>query len=238
MRTTTVLSLAAIFVAGCGVGQMECEKGKGGTVTREIPVAMLNAIVVEGSMDVNVLRGDTQRVEVTAQPGLIDLVKTKVDNGVWRVGTTKCFSSDEEFSIRLMVPMLNSVIVEGSGDVLSERVFNSGKTHLEVRGSGSITVDTLHERLLEIRIGGSGGIVINAGECQELDARSHGSGDVRAGGLCVRTVNADLSGSGGLLVDVLDTLTADLSGSGDLRYRGGPVIIPNSIGSGKLIAMP
>ena len=238
MRAMTGLLPAVICFLGCGTGHKDCVRGTGEVMAREIPVAMLNAIIVTGSTDVTIVRGDTQRVEVIAQPELIGLVKTKVDNGVWEITTTECYSSDREFSVRLTVPMLNSVIVRGSGDVRSEEVFNTGKTHLEVSGSGNIAVDTLHEGLLEIRNAGSGDILIGGGECRRMDVRLSGSGSVQAGELCAANTKADLSGTGGLVIDVLDSLTADLSGSGDLRYRGSPIVISNTVSSGKLIAMP
>ena len=213
-------------------------EGTGETITQEIPVAMLNAIEVEGSMDVTVLRGDTQKVEVTAQPELIDLIRTKVDNGVWKIGTMKGYSSDREFTVRITVPALNTVILEGSGDVTTEGVYNTGKTHLANRGSGQIRIDTLRESLLEVLSEGSGDIVIGSGECREMNVRLTGSGGLRAGDLCATHAKAELSGSGTMVIDVLDTLTANLTGSGDLRYRGAPVVISNAVGSGSLIAMP
>ena len=218
------------------MGVTDCVKGTGEVVTREIPVAMLNAIVVEGSTDVTVLRGDTQRVEITGQPELIALIKTKVDNGVWEITTTECYSSDRGLSVRLTVPMLNSVIVEGSGNVTSEEVFNTGKTRLGIHGSGSIAIDTLHEGSLEVVIDGSGSASMH-GTCRELDLHSNGSGDLRAMGLAANEANVFLEGSGSAEITVISMLDAELSGSGSLRYNGKPEVSTKLEGSGCVIPL-
>lgn len=233
MRLTTILLPVAICGIGCGMGMTDCVKGTGEVVTREIPVAMLNAIVVEGSIDVTVLRGDTQRVEITGQPELIALIKTKVDNGVWEITTTECYSTDRGLSVLLTVPMLNSVIVEGSGDVISEEVFNTGKTHLGIHGSGSIAIDTLHEGLLEVVIEGSGSASMH-GTCRELDLRSNGSGDLRALGLAANEANVEMEGSGSVEITAISKLDAKLSGSGSLRYKGKPEVSTKLEGSGSV----
>lgn len=236
MRWPVFLLPTALSVIGCGMGT-DCVKGTGEVVTRAIPVAMLNAIVVEGSTDVTVLRGDTQRVEITGQPGLIDLIKTKVDNGVWEITTTECYSTDGEFSVRLTVPMLNSVIIEGSGDVTSEEVFNTGKTHLAIKGSGSIVIDTLHEGLLEVVIEGSGSVSVG-GTCRELELTSDGSGDLHALGLAANEAEIGLKGSGSAEFTAISTLEAELTGSGSLRYRGKPDVSTKVEGSGSVTALP
>lgn len=206
-------------------------------MTRVVPVAMLNGITVEGSLDVIVVRGDTQRVEVTAQPELIDLLKTKVDNGMWEVTTTTEYRTDKAFIVRLTVPMLNSVIVEGSGSVQSEQVYNTGKTHLAVTGSGSISIDTLHEGLLEVLIEGSGSVSVN-GTCRELELTGRGSGDLRALGLAANEAEITLEGSGCAELTVISGLEATLSGSGSLRYRGKPEVSTRIEGGGSVTALP
>lgn len=227
---------AFMLVAACSTGLSRVE-GTGEPVTRVVPVAMLNGITVEGSMDVIVVRGDTQRVEVTAQPELIDLLKTKVDNGMWVVTTTTDYRTDKTFIVRLTVPMLNSVIVEGSGSVTSEQVYNTGKTHLAVTGSGSIAIDTLHEGLLEVRIEGSGSVSVN-GTCRELELTGQGSGDLRALGLAANEAEITLEGSGSAELTVISGLEATLSGSGSLRYRGKPEVSTRIEGSGSVTALP
>lgn len=228
-----IVALIIVVAMGCN-GKTATIRGSGEPVTRTIPVSRLNGIRVSGPMDVVVTAGDTQHVEVTAQPELIDLVRLRVDNGLWNVTTSRPFSSSKEFTVHLTVPNLNAIIVDGSGDVTSEPVFNSGKTRLEVNGSGSIRVDTLYETLAEAWITGSGDIVLR-GECAMLDARLTGSGDLEGRDLCATNTTADLSGSGEMTVDALDTLRVRISGSGNLRYRGNAFVAERSItGSGTL----
>ena len=236
VRLTAIMLPALLLGIGCGMGT-DCVKGTGNVITRVVPVAMVNAIVVEGSTDVTVIRGNEQRVEITGQPELIDLIKTKVDNGVWEISTTECYSTDREFSVRLTVPMLNSVITEGSGSVTSEQVFNTGKTHLAIKGSGSIAIDTLYEGLLEVLVEGSGSISV-FGTCRELDLTSNGSGDFHALGLAANEAQIELEGSGSAEFTAISELEARITGSGSLRYRGKPEVSTKVEGSGSITALP
>lgn len=226
-----------LILGGCGIDRAGCVTGTGDPIERVVPVAMFNGIVVEGSTDVEVVRGDTQQVLVIAQPELIDLLKTRVEGGVWTITTTRCHNSTEGIRLRLTVPMLNSVIVQGSGNVVSEQVFNTGKTHLGIEGSGSIAIDTLHEGLLDIAVEGSGSIALH-GTCRELRYTSNGSGDLKAPGLVANSAEMELNGSGNAEVTVISTLNAELSGSGTLRYRGTPEVNTHLEGSGSVIAVP
>lgn len=236
MRTCVAVPFCALLAACSGGGIPVQSTGE--PVTRTLPVSRLNGIRVSGPMEVVVTAGDTQHVEVTAQAELIDLLELKVDNGLWNITTRKDFSSREVFRVHLTVPMLNAIIVDGSGDVTCEPVFHSGKTHLEVNGSGDIRIDTLYEELAEVWIAGSGDVHLR-GECDQLDARLSGSGDLRGRDLCVLHTQADLSGSGDMTIDALDTLRVRISGSGNLGYRGDPVIAERSIsGSGTLGSIP
>lgn len=235
MRIALMVFPLVIGVA-CGVGTSSV-KGTGEPVTREIPVAMLNGITVDDAIDVIVLRGDTQRVRVRAQADLIGLVKTKVDNGMWEIATTQSYSTDREFTIELTVPMLNSVIVAGSGDVRSEEVFNTGKTHLAVMGSGGLVIDTIHEGLLDVLIEGSGSVSV-IGTCRELELRSTGSGSFNALGLAVNEAEMTLEGSGGAEITAITRIDAEIRGSGGLRYKGKPEMRTTVEGSGSVTPLP
>jgi Putative auto-transporter adhesin, head GIN domain len=231
-----ILAVPIMLLAACNGGLPEVS-GTGEPVTRPIIVSRLSGITVEGSMDVRVMRGDTQRVEITGQPELIDLVKTKVDNGMWHISTTKSYTTDKHFVVHLTVPMLNSVVIKGSGDVVSEGVYNTGKTYLAVLGSGSIAIDTLNEGLLEMLIEGSGSIGVN-GTCRELELTSNGSGSLNALGLVANEAEISLEGSGSAEVTVISSLEARLTSSGSLRYRGKPEMDTKVEGSGSVTALP
>ncbi len=228
------VALPFLLLAGCGLDPTV--RGTGEPVTRKITVAMLNGITLQGSMDVIVTKGDTQRVEITAQPNLIDLVKTKVDNGMWDITTAPGYSTDRDFIVHLTVPMLNTVINEGSGGISCGQVFNTGKTHLAVNGSGSIAIDTLHEGLLEVLIHGSGSVRVD-GTARELQVDGRGSGDLRAFGLAANEAEITLDGSGGVELTAISSLEARLSGSGSLRYKGKPEVDASVEGSGSVTAV-
>ncbi len=231
-----LIALPFVLSMGCGASLPDVE-GTGEPVTKTIVVSMLNGITVDGPMDVRVTRGDTQRVQIIAQGELIDLVKTKVDNGMWKISTSKSFTTNREFTVHLTVPMLNSVVIEGSGDVMSEGVYGSGKTYLSVNGSGGIAIDTLHEGLLEVLIDGSGSIRVN-GTCRELDLTGRGSGSLKGLGLAANEAGIDLEGSGDAEVTVISRLEARITGSGSLRYRGKPEVDTKVEGSGSITALP
>ena len=74
-----------------------------------------------------------------------------------------------------------------------------------------------------------------SGSTDKQDIQVSGSGRYEAAGLRSEKVNAEISGSGEVVVTVSGELIVDISGSGTVTYSGDPAVDESISGSGKLI---
>lgn len=237
MRLSILLPALLIGVFALEACTWNCEKGAGPAVKQVLEVASFHGIAVQGSMDVQVHKADVQRVEVEAQQNLIDLISLEVKNGVWHIGTKKCYNTDKAFVVHISVPSMDAVTLQGSGGVKSANSFTVPKLHIDVQGSGGVefAVDAKHVQAV---VQGSGDIKLT-GSTGAFTATVQGSGDIEADGLEASTVSADVAGSGDIDVFATGKLKAVVAGSGDISYKGTPTSIEKNIaGSGEVKQKP
>lgn len=232
MRTPHFLLVAAIL-SFAPAAQADCVKGTGEVVRKSLSVDAFHGIHLEGSMDVVLTQGATRSVEVEAQQNLIELVETRVSNGVWKITTSDGFTTNKNFIIHITVPMIDEVSVDGSGDVTSKGTFTSDAMALAVAGSGNITL-AFNSKKADVDIAGSGDMVLS-GTCGQLKVGVAGSGDVDARALKATDATVDIAGSGDVTLDASQSLEASVAGSGDVSYKGSPSRVKrNVMGSGEV----
>ncbi len=229
--TLPALIASVSFITACT--PWDCEKGTGTVVKQPVTVAAFQGIVVEGSLDVRLIRADVQQVDAEGQANLIALITTEVKNGVWHIGTKKCYSTDKPFIIHIALPTVDMVSVHGSGDVKSTDTFAMDELSVDVHGSGEVHL-AVDAGTVHATIAGSGDIDLN-GTCATLNSSVAGSGDIDAAGLKATHAKADVAGSGDITVQAIESLDANIAGSGDITYRGNPGKVNKNIaGSGDI----
>lgn len=238
-KSTSTRLLAALLIIftlqACDLAN--CARGSGSAVRRTLDLPEIRSIVAQGSIDVQVTRADMQQVEVEAQENLFELVTTEVKDGALHLGTKGCIANSEPITIKISLPTLESVTMQGSGDFTSSDRFTSEAFVATVQGSGSIRMG-VDARLIQAAVHGSGDIDLS-GRCEDLEAEVQGSGNIDAKGLQAMNVQAAVQGSGDIHVHVTDRLKASIGGSGDITYKGEPTEVKKDVmGSGELIQVP
>lgn len=232
--TLPTIIISASLLGACTL--RDCEKGVGAVVRKPLSIDPITGISVQGSMDVRLHRSATQEVEVEAQPNLAALLVTEVRNGIWRISTSKCYTTNEPFIVHIGLPTIAQVSVQGSGDVKGSDSFTVPEFTVDVQGSGEVEM-TIESDRINAAVQGSGDIHLN-GTCGDLTASVQGSGDIDAGALRTKHARAEIAGSGDITVDATDHLEAQVAGSGDVKYRTKPARLDQSIsGSGGLKAV-
>ena len=223
--------MACLMISGCTV---DCVVGTGDPEQRTVSVAPFTAIEVEGSINVILEKGDSQQVVVKAPAALIPLLKTEVRNGKWTVSTTQCWTSMGGFTIHITTPLINSIELEGSGSATAADVFGAGDIQLSSAGSGSITLNNVVAKKINVEADGSGSFTLS-GTCAELSATLSGSGDFNGKGLTANTADISSEGSGNASITAITTLEASVEGSGTISYAGKPNVSSSVNGSGAVI---
>lgn len=235
MNTMRLSSLAAAVLLSAGLfascGPLACVKGTGDVVKKDLAVTGFSGIELMGALDVQLTRGTETRVTVEGQSNLIDLLETTVSNGVWKIRTRECYSTDKPFVVHISAPVIDRVHVQGSGDVTGTDAFEAEVMDLAVQGSGDIKMNVTAKQVVAM-VQGSGDIALQ-GSASDLTCTLQGSGDVKAADLKTDRTKATITGSGDVSVTVNSSLNASITGSGNVKYRGNPPEVHSHVtGSG------
>ncbi|MFZ1688338.1 MAG: head GIN domain-containing protein [Flavobacteriales bacterium] len=228
-----IAAAAGLYLYTSGLWS-DCVKGTGDPVKKDLTVAAFHGVEIMGSVDVELTQAATQSVVVEGQSNVADLLETSVNNGIWTIKTSKCYSTDKPFVVRIAVPAIDRVAVMGSGDVTGKNAFGGDRIDIDVQGSGDVTM-TFNCKAVEASVQGSGDIKLG-GECQEVVLSVQGSGDVKAVELKSQRAMTTVTGSGDIAVQVSESLNASVTGSGSVKYKGKPTDLKQNVtGSGDVV---
>ena len=178
-------------------------------------------------------QGNSSKVLIQAEEDQLEKIETIVKNGMLHIKTQSRNPKFKNVKIWVTVPEINSVHLSGSGKVLAETDIKSEELDLRVSGSGKIIIDKLEAEEVEVSISGSGNIHLD-GTADELGVSISGSGSVIGTGLKVEECSVRISGSGGCKIDAIGELNASISGSGRVTYYSNPQVDAAISGSGKV----
>lgn len=215
-----ILSILIILLLSAGSLLAKCTHGEGGVVTKEITVEQFNTINIQSSADVEITQGDKQSVKVTGQANMIDLLSTKVSNGAWEIDFTESVCMRKEFVVKITVPNLDKIEINGSGNVTSIGSFKQDEMEVKINGSGDASLNIDCEEI-KLYLTGSGDVKL-LGNATSMKSYSQASGDLIAEEFEVKEALVRNSGSGNSFVKASDSADFACSGSGDIIYEGNP----------------
>ncbi len=240
MKTMKILSLAAIFFTGFIVNSCEalfpCLEGNGNESTEERGVTGFTGIYNTGDFDVEVIQSTETKLIVQADENLQQYIKTYVDGGdlILETDSYRCLSSVNRIRIMIYCPLIETVVLSGSGD-MDVSNFNPEYFTVTLSGSGDIDLNSMIiGKSIEVNIPGSGDVILN-GKSPQAYYYLSGSGDLEGETMTTNSSKVVLSGSGDAKVFAYEDLEVILSGSGNVYVYGDPDIQDRITGSGKII---
>lgn len=227
--------IAPAQAQGLSVGTGKRIDGSGRTVEDLRAVGPFSGLVVDGSVDVRVRQGATERVTVRGDDNLVPHVLTEVRAGKLHVGMKEAISYRTRSSLvaEVEVRELSSVAIRGSGDLRAEPL-RAGVLDVTLRGSGDAVFERVDAQALAVSIIGSGDLTVRGGKVDSLGVNVTGSGDVRADDAEARQAAVRIRGSGDVALHAVESLQVGIAGSGDVRYKGSPSLQKNIAGSGSV----
>src|SRR5690606_23883270 len=156
---TVLLAVALLSFMGMGCEEIrDCDRGQGAIVSGELQLPSFHSLKLSGSDKVIVRQGNRQEVRVEGQQNIIDLVRLEVTQGEWHIRTRGCVRRHERMVYYITVPEIQSLSLEGSGEIIGEDTFISPQIKFEVTGSGSITA-AVEAQAVEVEVTGSGHLI-------------------------------------------------------------------------------
>lgn len=190
--------------------------GSGISTTQERDLAgCFDGLEVEGSVDVELRRGELCTVKVIGDDNLVDLVDTSVSAMRLYVGFKPNTNIRTKIGLKVVVtaPELDEIDLNGSGDL---------------QASG------LRQDIVRLNLNGSGDVDLS-GDVQVASLHVAGSGDISATSLKAREASVFIHGSGDADVYASERLNVNINGSGDVIVNGSPKHrVVNVHGSGKV----
>lgn len=240
MKTMKIIYIAALFTAGLIINSCEaffpCLEGNGVESTEERGITNFTGIYNTSSFDVEVIQSNETRLIVEADENLQQYIKTYVEDGdlILETDNYRCLSSVNRMRITVYCPLIETVVLSGSGDMeISD--FNPEYFTISLSGSGDIDLNSIVVgKSIEVNIPGTGDVMLN-GKSPQAYFYLSGSGDLEAETMTTNSSKVVLSGSGDAKVFAYEDLDVILSGSGNVYVYGGPVIKDRITGSGKII---
>lgn len=199
---------------------------------RRFDASGFEKIAVGGSDNVAVRQGKGFAVVASGEMADLDKLEVRVEKGVLHIGRKKGNWSwgGKDVNVAVTLPALHGLSVAGSADVQADK--GSGDTFdIRVAGSGNLLLATLDTRTANVAISGSGDVKV-AGRCGALNVKIAGSGDADLAGLACTNTAISVAGSGNVSARASGQADVRIAGSGDVQITGGARCIKKVAGSG------
>lgn len=218
MKNVTFYAVAAfaLFLLHSCIPDVGCKSGSGDVISSIRKTSYFENVVIKGSGDVIINKGDSVSLIVKDYSNLIDLIETKVENNELIVTYKKgvCIRNSN-LEIAITMPHLKGVEIDGSGSVKANGNFREPSIQAEISGSGDIFFNITDTTGL-------------------LKSKINGSGTVEATGSVCDSAVTEINGSGNINVNTSKYLKARISGSGTITYKGTPKTDVKISGSGEV----
>ena len=227
----TVAAAAAFLLTGCGQGQPGADR------TEEREIAGVSAVLLSTDGRLVVEQGEQTSLTVTAGQRVLPHLTSEVHDGVLTLDVDEPLgpSWHDGIEYRLVVPRLDAVSLDGSGDVEGDGLATGDALAVTVKGSGKVQLGAVDVDDLTVVLAGSGDVELT-GRAERADITLPGSGSYLGNELATSTAAVTLDGSGNVDLDVSEELTVVLSGSGVVSHTGGAEVTSDVDGSGKVVA--
>ena len=213
-------------------------------ISRTVKMSTISKIALQISANVEISRGDEQKVTITGPEDLINMISTVVADENWQIKYTdqKPRMGAEQISIRIQIKDLTHLALSGRGNLITTSRFSGGNelylalsgtgyikamvdaqlVHTALSGTGNIDVSCQADKAF-IALSGSGNINIT-GTARDVEMVSSGSGNVNGIGIKSQTATITSDGSSTMSVYATDFLNVTAGGNSVVSYKGSPGI--------------
>jgi Putative auto-transporter adhesin, head GIN domain len=234
------LWMLAPTVALMGCTRVQVNTSNAGTTTKTFSETGFKQLKVLSADDVEVTIGKTFSVSATGPQKLLDKLELKTEGDVLTIdrkaddGSVISIGSGPK--IRITMPAVSAVFVEGSGSVSVDSI-TGDQLQVDVTGSGEFAVADLQIKNLEATIEGSGDATF-AGSVASTKVSVAGSGSFQAEKLTAGIAAIEVDGSGDAALRVTGSASGALRGSGNITIRGTRDCDISEDGSGNVDCKP
>ena len=209
MKNMILLAATALICSSCfhvnsnWTGGRDAIKGEGEVITKSFDLKDFDQIVLNGHADVTFIQSETFDVTVRSQANVFEHLDYRVEGTKLILENKKKVTiRAQEFDVTVKAPTLQSITVNGAGDLNIEGGLTSDEDFkVLVNGAGDLSFETIRCKDLSIEVNGAADIDLTSIAVNDLKIVVNGAGDVTATG---KAENATLR----------------VNGAGDIDARG------------------
>ena len=203
---------------------------------KSFPVASFDAVSLDGSDDVRVVRGATASVTASGRQAVLDKLDIRVDGATLKIGRkpggwSMGWNGKQGAQITVTVPRVRAVSVAGSGDMTVDSI-EGPSFSAAVDGSGDLKISSIAVKTAQFAVDGSGNMTI-AGTAMTSAMSAGGSGNIDARNLSSEQASIAVEGSGDIKAAVRGRATIAVEGSGNVDVAGTENCTISKSGSGE-----
>jgi len=219
-----LLVAATVLLTSCNFNlNLAGVNGNGNVTSEERAIdADFNAVKGSSGLDIIITKGEENKIVIEADENLHEIIETKVENGILKIGVNGNIGNYEKKSVYVTYTSINTVKASSGADVVVNSILEVENLTLDSSSGASITAQVFSKSLYAQA--SSGADLKITGKSSSLKAKASSGADIDAKELLVLNCNADVSSGADIKVNVKDTLQIEATSGGDIDYYGNPTI--------------
>lgn len=223
----TLLGFLAAF-SSCD----ECITGNGEMSSKNITIGEITTVRLSGDADLILVDDSSSVLKIVGESNVIDHYEFNESENTLKIKPKGCILSSKKVTITMPMRVVESLTLNGSGNISSATALRGGEVDINLNGSGDFDLDLQADNVIS-RINGSGDINLK-GSTQNHRLHINGSGTINAPQLASGRANITVNGSGDCRIMVTSALNVIIRGSGHVMYTGTPDVATDIKGSGSV----
>ncbi len=209
MLSLTLLVLINLLLSGC---KDQIFNGSEELVTVSKALPTFTKIIANDIVEVNVVQGDAQSVEVIVNENLQSQIKTTVRDNTLSLSLKSGSYSEVTFIVNIQIPNLEKI--ELHGDAKGDVRFATNKLRIESYDAAE----------LDLR-----------GSSNELNASLKGAGSIKGFTFVTDILNVNSRGASELNINVNSEINGTVEEGAIVRYLGNPIINASTREGGRIV---
>ncbi|MDR1005559.1 MAG: DUF2807 domain-containing protein [Bacteroidales bacterium] len=228
-----ILIAVCLTLVGC-IYNTKRINGNGNITSKELILEPFNKIKADANFDINVFKGDTDKIIVTIDENLQQYISASVANNVLNLDYTDHISlRHTRFVVDVYMKELSAIDISGAAQVKLADVAVSPAFDISISGAGKMD-GAIRTDKLKIRANGACDLDLQ-GKATTAYYDISGAANIDCRKLNTDSVYANAVGAVNIELLVNSFLDAKASGAGTIEYSGNPFVQKDVSGAGRVV---
>lgn len=219
----------AMFISSC-IYVGPSLKGNGNVVEEKRTVDQFQDIKASRGVNVYISQGDEQKVLVNADENILEVITTKVENGVLKISTSERIRNAKSKKVYVTVVKVDKIEASAGSNIYSETKINNSNLELTCTAGSNMKLEINTQRLTASASAGAN-VYLN-GTANKGDLSASAGSNIKARDLSVGDCKAKASSGSNVWVHVTDSFSGKASSGANVYYSGKANVINVSSSSG------